>query len=50
MGNDGDDACALGNHVGHLPEYLWLTTLVGLPDRTVTPDASVVDVVGCFSL
>ena len=26
MGNDGDDACALGNHVDHLFEHLWLTT------------------------
>ena len=26
MGNDGDDACSLGNHVDHLFEHLWLTT------------------------
>ena len=50
MGNDGDDACALGNHVDHLLEHLWFTTPVGLPDRTIPPDASVVDVVRLFQL
>ena len=50
MGNDGNDACALGNHVDQLVEHLWFTTPVGLPDRTVPPDASEVDVVRLFQL